>query len=483
MQLTATLRILGLLLMLLSTTFIPPLVVEAIYRDGYASAFYDPLIITFVIGFLLWLYYRTSKHPLRTQDGFLIVFIFWLTTSIVGMFPLLWTIEPNISFTDAFFESVSGITTTGSTILTGLDSLPHSILYYRQQLQFLGGISIVILAVAILPALGIGGMQLFRNEMTGPVKDDKLTPRVTHTAKAIWVVYLIMTFVCIICFWIAGMTLFDAIGHGFSTVSTGGFSTHDANMAFFTSSAIKVIAIIFMFLGAVNFNLHYLVVKRKQLSFYLKNAEFRGYLKFTIAACIIVWITLGFHSMQTNTAHSTLNAVFEVVSLGTTTGFALSDFAYWPPFLPMFLLFFALIGGCAGSTAGGVKMVRVLLLQKQGAREIHRLIHPRSQMIIKLDDHPISQRVIEAIWGFFAIYCVVFTLLLLLLLIAEEDFLTLYSALIVSISNTGRGLGKVASNFSMLTDYAKWVLSFAMLAGRLEIFTLLVIFSPAFWRR
>jgi len=475
-------KILGVLLMLFSITLVPPLLVGLGYQDGNVLTFVKSIVLCLSVGFVLWFSFRHYKHPLRTHDGFLIVVLFWVVASLMAALPFYWTISPNISFTDAFFESVSGITTTGSTILTNIDHLPHSLLYYRQQLQFLGGMSIILLAVAILPALGIGGMQLFRTEITGPVKDDKLTPRITHTAKAIWLVYLTITIVCALCYWFAGMSWFDAIGHSFSTVSTGGFSTHDASLGFYNTPAVKVVAVLFMFLGAVNFNLHFLVFKRRNLRVYSQDPEFRFFIRLILTSAVVIWIALVILHFQKKSPHIVLDSLFEVASFITTSGFGLGDFSL-PSFIPFLLLFLGVIGGCAGSTSGGVKVVRALLLQKQGIREIRRLIHPHGQYVVTLGDKPITARVIEAIWGFFAIYFVVFTILLLLLLVVENDFYAIYSALIATISNTGRGLGSVANNFSALSDYAKWILSFAMLAGRLEIVTILVLLSPTFWRR
>lgn len=482
MQIKTTSRILGLLLMILSLTFIPPVMVEQWYQDGSILPFMLPFAFTLGVGFIFWFLARHYKHPLRTHDGFLIVVLFWVTACFVGSLPLTLAFFPKLSFTDAVFESVSGITTTGSTILADLDGLPHSILYYRQQLQFLGGISIILLAVAIIPTLGIGGMQLFRTEISGPVKDDKLTPRITQTAKAIWIIYLSMTVACAFFYWLAGMSCFDAISHSFSTVSTGGFSTHDASIGFYHSLYIKLVAIIFMFLGAISFNLHFLVFKRKKLSVYFQDPELGFFVRLLLTSAVIILMALVFYGHQKHSSVLAVDAFFEICSLLTTTGFWTTNISF-PGFIPMMLLFLGVVGGCSGSTSGGLKAVRVLLLQKQGTREIRRLIHPHGQYVVKLGANPIGTRVIEAIWGFFAIYFVVFIILLLMLLAVEEDFYSIVTALMATLSNSGRGLGQVASDFSCLSDYAKWILSFAMVAGRLEIFTILVLLSPTFWRR
>lgn len=483
MQIANIFRILGLLLMLMSISFVPPLFVEAWYQEGTASPFSKSFGLTLLLGSILSYWFRSHRQPLRTQDGFLIVALFWLTASIVGALPFWLSVEMNVSFVDAFFEALSGITTTGATILSNVESLPHAILYYRQQLQFIGGISIIILAVAILPTLGIGGLQLFRTEITGPVKDDKLTPKITQSAKGIWLIYVVFTVVCTVCYALSGMTWFDAIGHSFSTVSTGGFSTHDAGMAYFASPYIKIVAIIFMFLGGISFKVHFLTIKQKNFNAYQHDPELIYFIKIILFSTILIWITLMIVSPPNQMGHSALNALFDTVSFATTTGFVSVNFSILPLFIPILLLFIGLIGGCAGSTSGGIKVIRALLVHKQAVREIHQLIHPHGQFIVKLGNTPLSTRVIESVWGFFSIYFVIFTLLLLLLLVFEKDFLTAYSALIACLSNTGPGLNQVSSNFSTLSSYAKWVLSFAMLAGRLEIFTILVLLSPAFWRR
>ncbi|MGD9592801.1 MAG: TrkH family potassium uptake protein [Candidatus Berkiella sp.] len=468
--------------MILSITFVPPIMIEQWAQDGYLLPFFIPFVFTLAIGFLLWFLARDQKHPLRSHDGFLIVVLFWVTASIVSALPLMLTFVPKLSLTDAFFEAISGFTSTGASVITHLDDLPCSVLYYRQQLQFLGGISIILLAVAIIPTLGIGGMQLFRTEITGPVKDDKLTPRITHTAKAIWVIYLLITLACMLCFRLAGMDWFDAICHSFSTVSTGGFSTHDSSFGYFSSNLINMVAIIFMFLGAVSFNLHFLLFKRKKLSVYFNDPELRFFVRLLLSSSVIILIGLIVYDERSNSSVLAMDVFFEIVSLFTTTGFTATS-AVFPGFIPMMILFLGLIGGCTGSTAGGIKVVRVLLLQKQGAREIRRLVHPHGQYVVKLGEKPIGNRVIEAIWGFFAIYSVTFIILLLLLLSVESDFYTSFSALMATFSNSGRGLGQVSSTFASLTDTSKWILSAAMLLGRLEIFTVLVLFSPAFWRR
>lgn len=483
MQSATISRILGYLLMLLSLTFIPPLLVETFYQDGSAAPFEISFGMTFISGALLWSLFRTSKADLRTQDGFILVVLFWLTASLVSALPLYLAFKPYLSVTDAFFESVSGITTTGATIFTRLESLPHSILYYRQQLQFLGGISIIILAVAILPTLGIGGMQLFKTEITGPVKDDKVVPRITESAKAIWLVYLVITILCAIAYWLAGMSCFDAIGHSFSTVSTGGFSTHDQSLGYFNSTSIQLIATLFMILGAINFNLHFMAFKRLALKPYAQDEELGFFLKLFGFIVLLIWAGLIIYNPGSGAISILVSSLFETSSFITTSGFIATNMTFWPLYIPILLLFMGMIGGCAGSTAGGLKAIRVLLFQKQALREIHRLIHPHALYVVKYGHKPLNAQIIEAIWGFFAVYFAVFILLLLMMLVVENDFYSAYSAIICALSNTGRGLGSVSSNFAGVSDGGKWILSSAMLIGRLEIFTVLVLLSPVFWRR
>lgn len=483
MQLTAIQRILGLLLMLFSITMLPPIAVSLFYNDGFYISFLLGFALTLFTGLLIWLPVKRNRRDLRLRDGFMVVVMFWSVLGLFGSLPFMVGAEPNLSFTDAVFESFSGLTTTGATVITGLDMLPRSLLYYRQQLQWLGGMGIIVLAVAILPMLGIGGMQLYRAETPGPMKENKLTPRITETAKALWFIYLGLTVACALAYWAAGMTLFDAIGHSFSTVAIGGFSTHDASMGYFYDQPlIEVIAIIFMLLAGTNFALHFVAIRRMNVTAYLQDAEFRTYI--SVLAIIAVITVLYLHMTATfgDFSRAALHGVFQAVSIGTTTGFTTSDYSLWPSFLPVLLLFGSFIGGCAGSTGGGMKVIRFLLLLKQGNREISRLVHPNAVIPIKVGGKPMPERVIEAVWGFFATYVAIFAILLLLLMMTGLDQITAFSAVAATMNNLGPGLGDVALHYADISSFAKWVLCFAMLMGRLEIFTLLVLLTPAFWR-
>jgi trk system potassium uptake protein TrkH len=377
---------------------------------------------------------------------------------------------------------LSALTTTGATVFTGLDDLPKSVLFYRQLLQWLGGMGIIVLAVAILPMLGIGGMQLYRAESPGPVKDNKLTPRITETAKALWYLYLGLTISCAVAYYLAGMSPFDAICHSFSTVAIGGFSTHDASIGYFQSPAIESVAIVFMIISGINFGLHFMVLNRRNPVLYLKDMEVRAYL-FVLAVVAVVVCSVLFSNPQASEAPFR-QGLFQAVSIATTTGYTTTDFSLWPSAAPVMLLLAAFAGGCAGSTAGGIKIIRVLLIYLQGAREIKRLIHPNGVFGIKLGDQKVPDRVIQAVWGFFSMYVIVFlSILMVLMLMSELDFLTAFSAVGATLNNLGPGLGEVAKNYSTLPASDKWLLIFVMLLGRLEIFTLLVLLTPSFWRR
>jgi trk system potassium uptake protein len=483
MQLVAIQRVLGLLLALFSLTLLPPLAVSLIYQDGTHTAFLLAAAIILTAGLVLWLPVRNVAVELRLRDGFLVVVSFWLGLGMTGAIPLLLSESPSLGFTDAVFESMSGLTTTGATVLTGIDSLPKSIQFYRQELQWLGGMGIIVLAVAILPMLGIGGMQLYRAEMPGPMKDTKLTPRITETAKALWYIYLGMTIACAVAYWLAGMSVFDAIAHSFSTVSIGGFSTYDASFGLFDSPHIELVAIVFMLLGGMNFMIHFVAWRNFSIKPYLQDSEIRAYLTF-LSMIAIVTITYLFYSLPALGIERTIReGLFQTVSIATTTGFTSTSFQSWPTFLPILLLFGSFIGGCAASTGGGLKVIRVLLLLKQGMREIRRLVHPHALFPIKLGQRMLPDRIITAVWGFFAVYVAVFGFLMLILLASGLDQVTAFSAMAACLNNLGPGLGEVSDHYGLLNPVAKWVLIAAMLLGRLEIFTLLVILTPTFWRK
>lgn len=482
MHLRVVQRILGLLLMLYSVAMLPPVAVSVYFADGQAQAFIGALAITFVAGLVAWLTARKDRRELRLRDGFLVAAVFWLGLGSFGALPLLLAQTPEMSLTGAVFEAVSGLTTTGATVLTGLDNLPKSILYYRAQLHWLGGMGIIVLAVAILPMLGVGGMQVYRAETPGPMKDSKLTPRITETARALWLIYVGLSVACTLAFWLAGMSMFDAVCHSFATMGTGGFSTHDASIAWFNSPLIEAVAIVFMFLAGASFSLHFVAWRSRGLGAYLRDPEFRAYglilLVLTVTGAGYLYAT----GHYTTVGEATLYSAFQFVSFMTSTGFVTGDFDHWPGALPLTLILVGFIGGCAGSTGGGMKVVRWLLLYNQGVREVKRLVHPAAEIPVRLGDSVVPQRVIESVWGFCVAYIILFGAMLLILVALGLDQVTAFSALATSINNVGPGLGKVVTDFTQVSDAAKWVCIFAMLFGRLEVFTLLVLFSPTFWR-
>jgi len=476
-------QVLGLLLMLFSLTMLPPVFVSAGYRDGVAPAFVAGFLVTLLCGAAIWAPVRWHGRDLRTRDGFIVVAGFWVLLGLFAAVPLLFAEVPRLSVTDAVFEAISGLTTTGSTVLVGLDGLPPSILYYRAQLQWLGGLGIVVLAVAILPMLGVGGSQLYRAEMPGAVKDTRLTPRITKTAKALWYVYVGLTVACGTAYWLAGMTPFDAICHAFTTTATAGFSTHDASFAYFDSPVINAIAMVFMVLGGINFTMHFFAWRARSPRAYLGDPELRAYLSLLAAVSAIVFVTLVATGHTPHSLTALEDSLFQVISIMTTTGFTTTSLHEWPAALPVLMVFVMFIGGCGGSTSGGMKVIRWLLLYRQGTREVVRLVHPAVEIPVRIGRTVVPQRIVDAVWGFFAVYVVLFALMMLALLATGVDQVTAFSAIASSLNNVGPALGDVATNFTALGTVDKWVCMLAMVLGRLEIFTVLVLISPAFWRR
>ncbi len=485
MHLAIIFQLTGILLILFSFTFLTPILVALLYNETTAQEFATAFLITAVSGVALWIPFSRSPRELRGGDGFLVTALFYLGLGLFGAIPLYLNTEAGLTFTDAAFESMSGLTTTGATVMVGLDSLPKSILFYRQQLQWLGGIGIIVLAVAIFPLIGIGGMQLYQTESPGPNKENKLTPRITETARALWLIYVSLTASCAFAYWVAGMDVFDAICHSFSTIAIGGYSTHDLSLGYFDNALIELVAVIFMMLAGINFGLHFYVWQRRNPFYYFRDSETKAYLWYifigAILVCGLIWNDKG---VVSGVAPVLREGIFQTVSMATTTGFSTSNFSEWPGGLPFILLLLAFAGGCAGSTAGGVKVIRVLLLFLQGLREVKRLVHPSGMFPLKLGGSPVTRRISESVWSFLSAYLIIFVLMVVLLLVMSDlDFITAFSAIGACLNNLGPGLGEVASNYSGLEDEVKWVLMSAMMLGRLEIFTLLVLLTPSYWRR
>ncbi|MDX8397623.1 MAG: TrkH family potassium uptake protein [Mariprofundaceae bacterium] len=470
---------LGILIALFGTGMLVPAVVSLYYSSGHATQFILAGFLTSSLGLTMMKSTGGPPKRLSHKDGFLIVALAWVTLSLLGAIPF-WTTGVCTTIIDGLFESTSGLTTTGATLLSDLDNLPPSILFWRSMQEWLGGMGIIVLAVAVMPLLGVGGMQLFRAETPGPVKD-KLTARVTETAKALWYIYLGMTIIAAAALWLAGMTGFDAINHAMTTVAIGGFSTHDASIGFYQGTFIPSLIILFMLLAGVNFTLHFASMRHGfSLKSYSQDDEFRTYIKLITALIFLIGsLTLFSQHAQWN------EVIFNTVSIATTTGFAVSDYALWPPGTTMLLLMAMFIGACAGSTGGGMKVIRVLLLFRQGMREIRRLIHPHGVIHVKINDRSIDSSIVQALWGFFVLYIVCYAIIALLVSFTGVDILTSISAAAACITNTGPGFGGVgpASTYADLPDTAKAVLMFGMVLGRLEIFTFFVLLVPEFWRK
>lgn len=470
---------LGALSVLYGCAMMLPAVIDLYFQAGHALHFVFAGVMVISLGLFLMRLGGRPTERLTHRDGFLIVTLAWMTLSLLGSVPFLTTGTVD-HVVDALFESTSGLTTTGATILSGLDGLPSSILFWRSMQEWFGGMGIIVLAVAVMPLLGVGGMQLFKAETPGPVKD-KLTARVAETAKVLWFIYLAMTAVAALCFWWAGMDAFDAVNHAMCTVAIGGFSTHDASIAYFDDPLIRLLMVLFMILAGINFTLHFASFRRGfSLRAYFQDEEFRTYLKWL--AFLVSMIGL---SVLLSDRGRWDEVLFNTVSIATTTGFAVSDYSYWPYGATMLLFLAMFVGACAGSTGGGMKVVRVLLLFRQGMREIHRLIHPHGVMQIKLGGQRIEPRIVEALWGFFVLYVVCFAVISVLLAMAGVDMLTALSAAGACLTNTGPGFGAVgpASTYADLPVFAKGVLLSAMVLGRLEIFSFFVLLVPEFWRK
>ncbi len=476
------LRILGLLLMMFSLTMVPPIAISLLFGDGTWDAFLIAIAITVMTGALMFLPNRRARRELRTRDGFLIAAMFWTVLGLFGSLPLMLTGSTALSFTDAVFESFSGLTTTGATVITGIDFLPEAILYYRQQLQWLGGMGIVVLAVAILPTLGVGGMALYRTEIPGPLKDSKLTPRITETAKALWYIYATLTVVCMLAYMAAGMDWFDALGHSFSTVAIGGFSTHDASIGYFDSAVIEAICIVFMLISALSFSLHFLAWRERRIGHYWEDSEARFLLLYLTGLASITVVVLWLTGTEETTV-GLRHGVFEVVSVATTAGFSVADFSAWPGALPLLLFIAAFVGASSGSTGGGMKVIRIILIIKQGMREIMRLIHPNAVIAVKIGKVSVPDGIAQAVWGFFSAYVLLFFLMLVGVMATGVDQVTAWSTVGSALNNLGPALGEASLHYGDMPTMAKWILVMAMLMGRLEIFTVLVLFTPAFWRK
>jgi trk system potassium uptake protein TrkH len=480
MNYKSILNLLGILLGIFSLSFIPPLILTYMYSESGGEVFLYSFLFFSIFGCAIWAATRQKNLTLNISDGFVITTLFWVVLACAGSVPFYFF---GLSVSDAIFESASGITTTGATTIVGLDNLPKSILLYRQLLQWIGGMGLIVLAVAVMPALGIGGGQLYKMELPGSHGNQKLTPKITDSAKALWKIYVGLTVACATLYLLSGMNVFDSIAHSLSTVAGGGFSTHDGSIGFFDSALIEAVCIIFMLLSAASFAVHYAAIFGGKPLKYFYDSEFRFFLSVVLLIIIISLIVHIISNSYADIFSAFGTTVFHVVSTVTTSGFTTENFSLWPGFLPYLLLVGAFMGACSQSVGGGIKAWRVLIMINQAYKEILKTIHPNAVLSSKIGTKVIDSKIAEKVWGFFSIYVFIFMFLLMAMLGTGLSFETAFSAVGACLNNLGPGLGDVASNYANVSEFGKFILCFAMILGRLEIFTLLVLFTPAFWRR
>ena len=471
----------GLLMALVSLTMLPPIGVELIYHDGAIKPFVHSFWIMLLLGFTCWFAFRNHRVELRNWQGFFVVVAVWLAVPLLSALPFALMTAPHMSFIDAIFESTSGLTTTGATVLDRVDGLPHSILYYRAQLNFIGGIGIVVLAVAVLPMFGIGGMQLYKAETPGPFKDEKLTPRITETAKRLSIVYLLLVASCAFAYWSAGMGRFDALCHAFATLALGGFSTHTESLGYFHSPAIEVVGGVFSLVAGINFALLFLCWTELSWKPVLRDPEFRFYMGVMGALVVVVCLWL-YLSGTFGPAEAAYHGFFETISIATDNGLVAGHFPSWPAPIALLLIMASFFGGCVGSTCGGIKAMRYMLLAKQSARELQLLVHPHAVINVKIRRRAVPERAIEAIWAFYFFYVFAYTLISFGVTATGIDIVSAFGSTAACLNNMGVGYGVTASSFESLNDTAKSLLVFAMLLGRLELFPILLLFTPTFWK-
>ena len=477
MNFKALLKLFSILVMFFSISFIVPIITSFIYKDGALSIFVITFSVVFMVGFLGWLISKNNTEEMTHKDSFLVITLFWIVLSSAGSIPFILS---GMTFIDSFFESMSGITTTGATVIPKLSVLPESLLLYRQLLQWMGGMGLIVLAIAVMPLLGIGGGQLYKTEIPGAMNDQKLTPRIKETAQALWLIYLLLTIFCSVFYFFAGMNAFDAISHSLSTVSIGGFSTYNNSIGHFDNGLIETVCVIFMFLSALSFTLHYFAFYMKKPLKYLYDPELRFFI--SIMACIFLLSTLINYFSNFEQA-SIRELLFHSVSIVTTTGFSIGDTNQWNPSIGFLFLIGAFIGACSGSVGGGIKSWRVLIMINYAYINLKKMIHPNAVISLKIGTKNVENDVAASVWGFFSIYVLSFIILLLGLVVTGLDFQSAFSAIGACLNNLGPGLGEVAQTYASVTATGKAILSFAMILGRLEIFTLLVLFMPIFWQK
>jgi len=477
-------RIFGLMLTVFSVTYLLPILTSLIFEDGTVLLFLEDMGLTLGAGLVLWGLTHRFQRELKARDGFILVVLAWLGMAAFATFPLMSHLL-DLSFTDAYFETMSGLTTTGATVLSNLDYLPPAINLWRHELNWLGGMGIIVLAVAILPILGVGGRQLYVAETPGPMKDSKLTPRITETAKNLWLTYALITLACILCLKWAGMDWLDAICHAFASMGLGGFSTHDASVGFFDSPEIEAVLSFFMLLAGMNFATHFVALQEKSFSPYKLDMEAYPYLILMVSSILGITLYLWQQDVYEDFFTSLRHTSFNLVSIGTGCGFASTDFSLWPLFAPLWMLFLGSVAACTGSTGGGIKMMRTMILVKQAQMQMFLLTHPAAINPLKLAGTVVSSRILLSVLGFIFAYFMSVVIFTLLLVMSGMDFLSAVTAIIACMCNAGPGLGEVgpASNYASLSDFQTWVCTVAMFLGRIEIFTALILFTPAYWRK
>jgi trk system potassium uptake protein TrkH len=480
----SVLNVLSVLIVLFALSMLLPLGVSFLHGDEASRAHWQAILITLASGAALWGVTRFGRSELQTRDGLLLVALVWTVLPAFATLPLLLYL-PELSFTDAYFEAVAGVTTTGSTVLSGLDRLPPSINFWRCELQWLGGMGVIVLAVAILPLLGIGGSQIMRAETPGPMRDPGLAPRIAETAKGLWLVYAGLTLACILVFKAVGMNWFDAVVHSFATLSLGGFSSHDANFAYFNSPAIEATAVMFMVAAGINFGTHFVAFSKLSLGPYRSDPETRAYLALLAASVLGVAYFLFANHVYPSFWTALRHSAFNVVSIATTAGFFSTDFNRWPIFAPVWMLFLCCFATCSGSAGGGIKMIRAELMVRQALREIMSIIHPRAYLPVKLAGQRVENQIIFAVLAFMLIWGGSVIAMTMLLTASGLDVISAFSAVVVCLCNTGPGLNQVGpgTTYGSLNDFQTWVCTVAMLIGRLELFTLFIVITPAFWRK
>lgn len=482
------LSILGTIVMAFALTMGVPLAVAWFGHDEALASWHVGMALTFGAGVVMRLLARRHRRELQPRDGVMLVSLVWTVLPLFASVPLMVYFRQAgtpLSFTDAYFEAMSGLTTTGATVLSGLDALPRSINLWRCFMQWMGGMGILVLAVAILPMLGVGGSQLFRAEVAGPMKDTKLTPRITETAKGLWSIYCVLSLLCVLAYRAAGMSWYDAWVHMFTTVSLGGLSSYDASFGHFDSPLIEAVCVVFMLVASCNFAMYFVAVRKRSLQRLWADPETRGTLGLLLGSSVIVAGLLWSKGVYDEPWQAVRMAFFNVISIATTTGYANTDYAQWPIFAPVLMLMLSGLSTSAGSTGAGIKMVRVLILLKQAGREMTRIVHPRAVQPVTLGSSTVDNHTIFAVLGFMLVYGATIIGLTMLLLLTDLDVITAFTAVVASVNNMGPGLGSVgpAGNFSVLSDFQTWVCTLAMLLGRLEMLSFMVLLTPSFWRK